>query len=98
MDSAHCPPGQVPTFEPIKVGECDELACWTNHRPLLDLGPRGLSGWVSQAHVKKVTGTSLVVQRFRLCLPMQGVPVQSLVRSCNPTCLEAKKPKTKEKL
>ena len=76
VDSAHHPPGQVPTFEPIKVGECDELIGWTSYCPFLDLGPTGLLGWVIQGHVEEeVAGTSLVVQRLRLCLPMQGVPL-----------------------
>ena len=39
-------------------------------------------------------GTSLAVQWLRLCLPMQGVWVQSLVNS---TCLTAKKLKHKQK-
>ena len=34
-------------------------------------------------------GTSLVVQWFRLHLPMQGVPVQSLVWELMSTCLMA---------
>ena len=35
-------------------------------------------------------GTSLVVQWFRLCLPMQGVRVQSLVRGLRSHMLAAK--------
>ena len=41
------------------------------------------------------SGTSLVVQWLRLCLPMQGVQDQSLVGSLDPTCLATKKPKHK---
>ena len=41
-------------------------------------------------------GTCLVAQGLRLPLPMQGVPVQSLVGSWDPTCLVAKKPNHKK--
>ena len=36
-------------------------------------------------------GTSLVVQWLRICLPMQGTQVRSLVRE-DPTCHRATKP------
>ena len=40
---------------------------------------------------KKMSGTSLVVQWLRICLPMQGTQVRSLVRE-DPTCHGAAKP------
>ena len=39
----------------------------------------------------KTVGTSLVAQRLRICLPMQGTRVRSLVR-VDPTCRGATKP------
>ena len=38
-----------------------------------------------------VTGTSLVAQWLRICLPMQGTQVQALVWE-DPTCCGAAKP------
>ena len=40
---------------------------------------------------KKLSGTSLVVQWLRICLPMQGTRVRALVRE-DPTCRRASKP------
>ena len=37
-------------------------------------------------------GASLVLQWLKICLPIQGTPVQSLVRE-DPTCLKATKPR-----
>ena len=42
---------------------------------------------------KKIVGTSQVVQWFRVCLPMQGTQVLSLVGE-DSTCLGATKPRT----
>ena len=41
--------------------------------------------------IKKETWASLVVQRLRICLPMQGTRVQALVWE-DPRCCRAAKP------
>ena len=40
---------------------------------------------------KKVSGTSLVAQWLRICLPVQGIQVQFFVQE-DPTCCRATKP------
>ena len=55
-------------------------------------GERSEYNW----EIKSVNGTLLVVQWLRLCLPMQGMQVQSLEGSQDPTCLVVKN-KTKHK-
>ena len=47
--------------------------------------------WAMSATIfllKKIgsSGTSLVVQRLELCVPMQGAQVQSLVGELDPAC------------
>ena len=44
-----------------------------------------------EMHITTPTGTSLVTQWLRICLPMQGTLVQSLARE-DPTCCGAAKP------
>ena len=43
------------------------------------------------ASSKKVSGTTLVAQWLRICLPMQGIQVQFFVQE-DPTCRRATKP------
>ena len=46
----------------------------------------------SKSHVQNfLTGASLVAQRLRICLPMQGTRVRALVWE-DPTCHEATGP------
>ena len=52
---------------------------WPNHQPL------------RKCKLKPQWGTSLVVQWLRICLPMQGTWVRSLVQE-DPTCCGATKP------
>ena len=44
-----------------------------------------------KGNMKNIIGTSLVVQRLGVCLPMQGTWVLSLVQE-DPTCCGATKP------
>ena len=46
---------------------------------------------VRMAIIKKTTGASLVAQRLRICLPMQGKRVRALVWE-DPTCRGATRP------
>ena len=39
-----------------------------------------------------MNGASLVVQWLRVCLPMPGMQIQSLVREHDPMCCEVTKP------
>ena len=51
---------------------------------------------INRGILKMLTvGASLVVQWIKLCLPMQRVKVQSLVRELRSTSFQAKKPKHK---
>ena len=38
------------------------------------------------SRIKYTTGTSLVVQRLRLCVPNAGAQVRFLVKKLDPTC------------
>ena len=46
---------------------------------------------VAERHLKELNGASLVVQWLRICLPMQGTRVQTLVWE-DPTCCRATRP------
>ena len=51
---------------------------------------------INRGILKMLTaGASLVVQWLKLCLPMQRVKIQSLVRELRSTSFQAKKPKHK---
>ena len=47
--------------------------------------------FITPPSIMNRTGTSLVVQWLRICLPMQGTRVQALVQE-DPTCHKATKP------
>ena len=46
---------------------------------------------INNIHLKISRGTSLVAQWLRICLPMQGTRIQSLVQE-DPTCRGTTKP------
>ena len=48
------------------------------------------ASWPKNQNIKTEAGTSLVVQWLRICLPMQGTRVRSLVQE-DPTCRGATK-------
>ena len=68
---------------------------WTPKRradgaSLMDISP-GQMGSACPPLIKENSRTSLVAQILKICLPMQGTQVRSLVHE-DPTCLGATKP------
>ena len=63
-----------------------------SHRPINRLPVYIRLSWISSPAIKSIQrGTSLVAQWLRICLPMQGTQVRSLVWE-DPTCRGAAKP------
>ena len=61
------------------------------HKQYLPVFSFGFSLYILFPFQKRLTGTSLVTQWLRICLPVQGTRVQSLVQE-DPSCCGATKP------
>ena len=65
---------------------------WVNSASFIEWSSLEERDYSSGRHIKNsVLGACLVAQWLRICLPVQGTGVQSLVRE-DPTCLGATKP------
>ena len=79
-------------MESKQHGTKQSMGHWRNQRENLNLKiPGDKWKWKHNDSKSISTGTSLVVQWLRICLPMQGTQVWALVRE-DPTCHGATKP------
>ena len=97
---ANLPPGKFPPWTASQIVFCPGILQvpwmhWEETQFIRSTSCNGLPAPFRNGlrgfYVLKISRASLVVQRLRICLPMQGTRVQALVRE-DPTCRRATMP------